>query len=102
MLMCPALVSVVSCAVQQESAACNATFADDVVRITGAEEAGLQGDTKLANVVFVCRGKAISALSLSVREFVDAAFGNIEALILNGRVTCGAPAVAGARLSLPF
>ena len=87
----PAVLAVLGCNPENGSV-CNASFASDTVRVTGANGFGLEGDTSLASINFECRGaEATSALTLSLDLLADATVGDpqpISAAAENGTITC--------------
>ena len=86
----PSAVSVVSCSAAAGSV-CNANFAADQVRITGASASGLEGDTSLAVITFRCDDIGSSTLTNKVLVFADATVGSPQAIgqdVQDGRITC--------------
>ncbi len=86
----PAVITAVSCTPQSGSV-CNANFASNTVRITGASASGLVGDATLTSITFECDGEGYSALSLNVDVFADATVGEPQPIghqVQNGAVTC--------------
>lgn len=92
----PAILGAVDCTPQNGSV-CNAAYADDTVRVTGAAATGLDGDSTLASIEFRCSTEGTSTLTLETLVFADATPGDpqpIEAATTTGTVTCqegGAP-----------
>ncbi|MCH8993404.1 MAG: hypothetical protein IH959_00345 [Chloroflexi bacterium] len=87
----PAIVTAVAC-VPASGGVCNADFDTTIVRATGANADGLDGDSTLATVTFRCAAEGTSALDLTVQVLVDATVGDpqaISAAVVNGSVTCG-------------
>lgn len=90
----PAVVSAVSCAAEQ-GGVCNAAFAPNTVRFTGASAGGLLGTTKLAEIRFSCDTEGLSPLTLSIEVLADATIGApqpLTASVQNGTVACGTTA----------
>jgi hypothetical protein len=88
----PAIIAAVGCSPQQGSV-CNPAFAPNVVRVSGANSGGLDGNTTLADILFRCATEGTSAITLSVNILADATIGDpqpIEAAVQNGGVTCTA------------
>ena len=84
------LVTALSCAPANGSV-CNADFASNEVRITGASAGGLEGDTTLATITFRCDGEGSSTLAATVLVFADATLGEPQAIgpaVQNGQITC--------------
>ncbi len=90
----PSIVSVTDCT-PYEGGVCNPEYGTDVVRVVGANAAGLEGDTGLADIVFACGDAGGStALTLTAHDFADATIGgpqDIDATISNGSITCEQP-----------
>lgn len=91
----PEVVSAVDCTAEQ-GGVCNPAFAANTVRFTGASAGGLEGDTKLAEIAFMCDVEGSSALTVSIEVLADATVGAPQPMtssIQNGQITCGdAPA----------
>ncbi len=89
------VITAVDCSAEQ-GGVCNAEFAADMVRITGASAGGLDGDTTLGGVTFECGADAGSSdLTLTVNVFADATIGDpqdIDPTIVNGTFECEAAA----------
>jgi hypothetical protein len=89
----PAVVTPVDCNPQSGSV-CNPAFGEDVVRVSGAAGAGLEGDTTLAVITFECEpAEGSSDLSLDPVEFADGTPGapaDITTTVVDGAVTCQA------------
>lgn len=87
----PSVVSAVSCSPQNGSV-CNANFASNQVRVTGASASGLVGDSTLASVTFRCASDTdTTALTLSVPVVADATVGGplpIDTTEINGSIAC--------------
>lgn len=84
------VLAVEGCAPENGSV-CNAAFAENTVRVTGATASGLEGDAVLASIDFMCDIEGSSDLTLAVLVFADATPGDpqpIEAEISNGSVLC--------------
>ena len=86
------IVSAVSCTPGSDGlSVCNPEFADDTVRVTGANIDGLPGDSTLASITFECEAEGSSDLTLTVQVLADATIGNpqtIEAFTIDGEITC--------------
>lgn len=94
----PNVVSVAACSPDNGSV-CNEAFADDTVRVVGADAAGLVGSSTLAGITFSCDSSGTSTLALTVNTFADATPADlqpIDATVVDGAVTCSAAAVEGA------
>ncbi len=90
----PAVVSLVDCR-PGIGAVCNDEFASGVLRLSGANAGGLEGDTELASITFQCEGvEGVSDLTLNPRIFADATIGGpqpINPTVTNGSITCAEP-----------
>ena len=87
----PAVVTALSC-VSTASGLCNADFSAGSVRSIGATDAGLEGDTTLAQFTFDCKlpGSATS-LTISIVRVVDSTPGDPQAIdvkIEHGTINC--------------
>jgi len=85
------VVSVVDCE-PEEGGVCNPEFAADAVRITGASASGLDGETILGTITFMCADEEGSTdLDLTVEVFADATVGSpedIDETVTAGSVSC--------------
>lgn len=94
----PAVVTAVGCSTTQASSVCNAEFAEDTVRLTGATATGLEGDTVLGSITFECGDEeGSSPLHLSLFTFADATVGgplDIDATTVDGVFACEEPEAA--------
>jgi hypothetical protein len=91
------IVSASSCTAD-EGGVCNPAFADDTVRVTGANIDGVAGDARLGTITFLCDEAGSSALALTVQVLVDSTVGSpqaVTATVINGTFTCSEEAVAG-------
>ncbi len=83
-------VTAVSCNPLQ--GVCNANFAAETVRFTGAVATGLEGDTTIGSITFQCAEETgSSVLTLTPQVFADATLGapaQIEATVQNGSIAC--------------
>ncbi|MCH8009595.1 MAG: hypothetical protein IIC91_12105 [Chloroflexi bacterium] len=72
---------------------CNPDFASGVLRLSGANAHGLEGDTELASLTFQCGDvEGVSDLTLNLRVFADATVGApqpINPTVTHGSITCG-------------
>ncbi len=100
----PAIVSVVSCALE-ESADCTVdVVADNTVRFVGFVVGdGLLGDTLLGSITFTCDAEGESALTIDTEtlDMNDATLGDpapIGGTVSDGSITCN---VAGAATDTP-
>ncbi len=86
------VITAVDCSAEKVGV-CNAEFATDTVRITGASAGGLEGDTTLGGITFECvDARRSSALTLTISVFADATIGDpqdIDATVINGAFECG-------------
>ncbi len=93
----PSVISAVSCSALQ-GGVCNADYAADTVRITGAVAVGMEGDTLLGNVTFECGDEeGVSDLEVSLFTFADGTLGGplpLDATTVDGTFTCEAEEVA--------
>lgn len=100
----PDVVTATACSAAQ-GGVCNAEFADDQVRITGAVAEGLEGDSFLGTITFACGDAAgESPLDVSIFTFSDGTLGGplpIDETIVDGTFTCGAAATATPQAGLP-
>ena len=87
----PDVVTATACSAAQ-GGVCNAEFADDAVRITGAVAVGLEGDSTLGSITFECGDAAgESPLEISIFTFADGTLGgplDIDATTQDGTFTC--------------
>jgi hypothetical protein len=87
----PSVVTALACDPQNGSV-CNASFAANQVRVTGASASGLLGDHTLASITFECAdAQDTTALTLSVPVVADATVGaprDIDVKQLDGAITC--------------
>ncbi|MEX2158189.1 MAG: cohesin domain-containing protein [Dehalococcoidia bacterium] len=91
----PSVVTATACSATH-GGVCNAEFADDQVRITGAVAEGLEGDSVLGTITFEC-GDALgeSPLEVDPFTFADGTLGSsggpqpIDAETVDGTFTCG-------------
>jgi hypothetical protein len=88
----PDVVTAVGCSTTQASSVCNADFAADTVRLTGATATGLEGDTGLGSITFECGDEeGSSPLQVSLFTFADATLGgpvDIDATTVDGVFAC--------------
>lgn len=91
----PDVVTATACSAAQ-GGVCNAEFAADQVRITGAVARGLEGDSFLGNITFECGDAAgETALDVSIFTFADGTLGGplpIDETIVSGTFACTAEA----------
>jgi hypothetical protein len=91
----PDVVTATACSAAQ-GGVCNAEYADDQVRITGAVAEGLEGDSFLGSVTFECGDAAgESPLDVSTFTFSDGTLGGplpIDETVVSGTFTCTAEA----------
>jgi len=89
---------------EEAGSVCNANFAADTVRVTGASASGLDTETVLASITFTCGdSEGSSDLSIALSVFSDATIGNPQDIsgdttISDGSITCAEaqPTVAAA------
>ena len=85
------VISAVDCGPEQ-GGVCNPEFGDGVVRVTGANASGLDGDTLLATITFECEDdEGTSDLDISVEVFADATIGDpqdIDVSVSDGEFVC--------------
>ena len=70
---------------------CNAAYAADTVRFTGAYRDGLLGDHALGSVIFVCDAQGLSPLTIAIEVLADATPldpQEIDASTQDGMVAC--------------
>lgn len=83
-------VAAVSCNPLQ--GVCNANFAAETVRFTGAVATGLEGDTTIGSITFQCaESTGSSVLTVTPQVFADATLGapaQIDATVQNGSIAC--------------
>jgi hypothetical protein len=83
-------VAAIACNPQQ--GVCNADYAAETVRFTGAVANGLVGDTTLGSITFQCaESTGSSVLTVSPQVFADATLGrpqDIDATVQNGSIAC--------------
>ena len=89
----PAVVTAIDCDVgPAQVEVCNPEFADDTVRLAGADAGGIEGDFSLARITFECADReAETALTVSPLHIADATPGNlqpIEVALRHGSITC--------------
>lgn len=100
----PDVVTATACSAAQ-GGVCNAEYADDQVRITGAVAVGLEGDSFLGSITFECGDAAgESPLDVSPFTFSDGTLGGplpIDDTIVNGTFTCTTEAPATPQPGLP-
>lgn len=88
----PTVVTALSC-VSTTSGLCNADFSAGSVRSIGATDAGLEGDTTLAQFTFECKQQnAATSLTIVIEDdFVDSTPGDpqpIDVKIEHGTINC--------------
>lgn len=86
-----AVVSAVDC-IAEQGGVCNPNFAANIVRVAGASSGGLEGDTKLAEITFLCVAEGLSPLSIEIEVLADATLGGPQPMtvsIQNGSIACG-------------
>ncbi len=83
----PAVVSVVDCAVTEESV-CDAESTDGSIRVAGASTSGFVGDFTLATITFRCESEGESSLSLTLIVFGEAIGFPPTPEAHNGSITC--------------
>jgi len=100
----PSVITAVDCSATN-GGVCNAEFADDQVRITGATAEGLEGDSTLGTITFACGDEpGESPLEVSLFTFADATLGGpvtIDSTTEDGTFACTVPeptATAGPQL----
>ena len=71
----PMALTVTDCE-EDAGSVCNAAFADDLVRVTGASASGHDEETVLATITFECKAEGTSSLDLIVSVFADATIGD--------------------------
>lgn len=83
-------VAAIACNPQQ--GVCNADYAAETVRFTGAVATGLVGDTTIGSITFQCaESTGSSVLTVSPQVFADATLGrpqDIDATVQNGSIAC--------------
>lgn len=83
-------VAAVSCNPQQ--GVCNADYAAETVRFTGAVATGLVGDTNIGSITFQCaESQGSSVLTVTRQVFADATLGDpqpIDVTVQNGSIAC--------------
>lgn len=87
----PAIITASTCGPQNGSV-CNPAFAENTVRVVGANASGLVGDSLLAAITFQCASEGTSALTVIIQNLADATPGDlqpIDAAAQNGSFTCG-------------
>ncbi|MBI4570589.1 MAG: hypothetical protein HY723_01465 [Chloroflexi bacterium] len=85
-----AFVAVAGCTLEH-GGICNPGYGPNVVRVTGTEISGLEGDFALANITFVCEHAGAAGLTLGLSVFADATLAtprDIKPAVENGSVTC--------------
>jgi hypothetical protein len=90
----PDVVTALSCQNGADQiAVCNPAFADDEVRVSGANANGLTGDVDLASITFRCHSAGDSPLTITPKDFMDATPGDLQPIdvtLVHGKITCGA------------
>jgi hypothetical protein len=83
-------VAAVSCNPQE--GVCNADYAAETVRFTGAVATGLLGDITIGSITFQCaESQGSSVLDVTPQVFADATLGDpqpIDATVQNGSIAC--------------
>ena len=85
------MLTAVSCVDGVGPSACNASFSDNRVEITGASADGHIFDVVLASITFACDSAGASDLLIIVKDLADATEGSPVKLsfkLQNGRITC--------------
>ncbi len=85
------IVSVAECDPLLETAVCNPEYEHDTVRIVGAS-LGIESETVLGRITFLCDQAGESALDISVVTLADGTIGDpklLAAHIGDGTITCG-------------
>ena len=87
----PDVITAVRCLAEQGSV-CNADFGPDTVRFAGGTAVGLEGETALGGLTFVCGpNEGTSPLTLTATTFADATVGGpqpIDATVIDGAFVC--------------
>ena len=88
----PDIVSAAACSARADAVTlCNASFANDTVRVVGASARGITGDFAIATIVFECVHNGLTALTIEPRDLMDATprdLQPIDAALDHGSVTC--------------
>jgi hypothetical protein len=77
---------------------CNAEFAEDTVRVTGASATGLDEESVLAAITFTCGdAEGDSDLTIAISVFADATVGDPQDIsgdttVSDGSISCAEPA----------
>lgn len=73
------------------------------VRMTGGNANGLEGDSLLGSITFLCaNAEDVSALTITVSVFSDSTVGSpqpIDETVTNGTLTCAVPPTPGATVA---
>ena len=98
----PAIITASTCSPQNGSV-CNPAFAENTVRVVGANASGLVGDSLLAAITFQCAVEGTSALTVIIQNLADATPGDLQpiaAATQSGSFTCGQAAGQGETIQI--
>ncbi len=87
----PSVITAVRCLAEQ-GGICNPHYGPDTVRFAGAGAVGLEGETALGGLTFVCgAAEGTSQLTVAARTFADATLGApqpIDVTLIDGTFVC--------------
>ena len=87
----PMALTVTDCD-EDAGSVCNAAFADNLVRVTGASASGHDEETVLATITFECKAEGTSSLEPIISVFADATIGDPQDIdpltVTSGEFAC--------------